>query len=423
MENEQNSQIIEDSNNSINEISLTKKILIGVISFIGLLTTVKLAIIYYNANFIPNAPASFCSINEFVDCDSVAKTADSQFFGIPLALWGMFLYLFISLMMISKKLSKFKIFRFLEVFKNPYVYISALGIISFTISMILLCVSLFAIKKICILCLLTYILDLLIGLLAINYSKNWFVNIFKTSFFDFIDALKIKKYLIAFIVVALCAVGVLTYTSVSYKLAPQVKRINSIKKFVKINEKHENPYKITGNILGDENGKVELVVISDFRCPICQVYNIIIHKVISELDNVKVVHHQYPLDQDCNKYLKSQMHPGACALAKYAIAAEKQGNYWGLASEFYTRQPLTDFDVWMIAMNVGLNVDKLKMDVMSDETDKILMDDIDYSAFKGVQGTPAISINGSKIRMGVIPDYELKQLLLNAGATKKSNAK
>ena len=112
-------------NNEVKTLSLWRKIAIGLIAFVGFLTTIKLAIIYHNANFVENAPASFCHINEFIDCDSVAKTIDSQFLGVPLAYWGMFLYLFIGLMMCAKKLAQYRLFKFLEVFKNPYFYISA----------------------------------------------------------------------------------------------------------------------------------------------------------------------------------------------------------------------------------------------------------------------------------------------------------
>ena len=190
----------------IKSITLWKKIVIGVIAFVGFVTTIKLAIIYYNANFVENAAKSFCSVNQFIDCDSVAKTQESQFFGVPLAFWGLFLYSFIALLMSAKWLSKFRFLRFLEVFKNPYIYISALGIISFTISIILLFISLFQIKKICVLCLFTYILNLTIGLVAMDYSKGGFLNIFKTSFLDFIDALKIKKYLMKHYIIILMLV-------------------------------------------------------------------------------------------------------------------------------------------------------------------------------------------------------------------------
>ncbi len=405
-------------------VAIWKKVAIGIVAFIGFLTTIKLAIIYYNANFVPNAPASFCSINKFIDCDSVAKTVDSQFLGVPLAFWGMFLYFFIGLLMSSKKLSQYRLFRFLEVFKNPYSYISALGIISFTISIILLCISLFQIKKLCILCAFTYVLNLIIGLFAMDYSKGGFVRIFKDSVLDLFSALKIKKYLIAFVAVMLCAVGFLTYSTVTYKFAPHVKKTKSIQHFVKLREKQVNPYEVRGNILGVEHGDVKITIFSDYRCPICSVYNIIVNKVISELDNVEVHHRNYPLDQECNKYLTTAFHQGACALAKYAEAAELQGNYWGFASEIYLRQPLTDYDVWMIAIQQGLDLDKLKADVEKPEIAKKILKDIDDAVALDVKGTPVIFIEGQKEPLvGAMTDFELKEALIKAGAKEKKHAK
>lgn len=402
------------------DIKTWKKWAIAGVALVGVITTIYLAVVYYKANFMVNAHASFCSINDFIDCDSVAKTKDSQFFGIPLALWGMFLYTFIGLMMGAKKLAQTKLFKFMEVFKNPYAYIAALGVISFTISMVLLCISLFQIKKLCIMCVLTYILDLLIGILAMqDYTRKCFAEIFKISFYDFLSALKIKKYLIAFLVVAVCGVAFLTYTSVSLKLAPQVRRINSIQKFIKMNEKKENPYAPKSNILGDENGQVTLEVYSDFRCPICQVFNIIICKTVSELQNVKVVHHQYPLDAECNKYIPGQVHPGACVMALYALAAERQNNYWGFGSQLYLKQPMTDYDVWAIALEQGMDLDKLKADVQDPELVKKLEADIDLAHQYDLHGTPAYSINGGKVNMGILPDFQLKAELIKVGAKSK----
>ena len=49
------------------ETEMKKKISIAVIAGVGILTTIKLAIIYYNANFNPYALSSFCSVNEFIE--------------------------------------------------------------------------------------------------------------------------------------------------------------------------------------------------------------------------------------------------------------------------------------------------------------------------------------------------------------------
>ena len=85
-----------------------RKITIFALALIGFITTIKLAIIFYNANFNDYALSSFCSINSFIDCDSVAKTVDSQFLGVPLAYWGMFFYLIVLFLLFVDKLKNIK---------------------------------------------------------------------------------------------------------------------------------------------------------------------------------------------------------------------------------------------------------------------------------------------------------------------------
>ena len=59
------------------ETEMKKKISIAAIAGVGILTTIKLAIIYYNSNFNPYALSSFCSVNEFIDCDCPLLKVDS----------------------------------------------------------------------------------------------------------------------------------------------------------------------------------------------------------------------------------------------------------------------------------------------------------------------------------------------------------
>ncbi len=141
-----------------------RRIAILFITFLGLVTTLKLAWIYYDANFNPYALASFCSVNNVIDCDGVAKTTHSKFLGVPLALWGLFLYSVMLFMLFVDRL-KFGVFK---VFKNPLDYIAALGITSFVLSIGLLFISVFELKKLCALCLVTYLLNLAVALLAVS---------------------------------------------------------------------------------------------------------------------------------------------------------------------------------------------------------------------------------------------------------------
>ena len=133
-----------------------KKLTIQILTAIGFLLTIKLACIYYVANYEKYALSSFCSINDFIDCDGAAKSSVSQFWGIPLAYWGMLFYITIFFLTIVDKLKQIKFLKFLEVFKNPVSYITMLGTVAFACSMVLAGLSLFKIHKLCVLCVITY---------------------------------------------------------------------------------------------------------------------------------------------------------------------------------------------------------------------------------------------------------------------------
>ncbi|MBP7212516.1 thioredoxin domain-containing protein [bacterium] len=381
------------------------------LTIVGFVTTIKLATIYYESNFDPYALPSFCSINEFIDCDGVAQTSFAQFLGIPLAYWGMFFYSFILLLIFSPNLKDFKFLKFLEVFKNPYAYISILGIFSFCVSMILAGISLFEIKKLCILCVATYILDLLIAIIATDFKVGLWNNL-KTCINDFKDAIKIKKYLVSFFIVSLLACGFLAYTKFSYVFTPQVKRYESIKQFADLKT---NPFKSSGNILGDKDAKVVVDIYSDYRCPICYTENLMIYRVAKELANVKFVHHNLPLDIDCNRNLTQPFHQGSCMMARYAFASEKQGKLWDLNSELFEQQPNDEKAILKIAKKLGLDTDKLQKDANSEEAKLSIEKDINDATNLNIDGTPAIILNG-KIYSGVKPYYELTDMLKKAGA-------
>lgn len=385
-----------------------KKIGVTILAIIGFLITIELAFVYYNANFNPYALSSFCSINEFIDCDGVAQTTESQFFGVPLALWGLILYSFMFLMLIADKMKNLKIFKFMEVFKNPLDYIASLGLISFIISVILLCVSLFDIKKLCILCAVTYVIDLAIALVAVDFKNGAFIHSIKQSWQDFVDAIKIKPYLIAFCCVVIAFIGVLTYTTKSMVLTPQVKRVAEFKEF---NPSH-NKYKITGNVLGTPTPLIVIDTYTDYECPMCRVYNVMLHKLAKEMRFVKIVHHNIPLDMSCNKYMSQPLHENSCMMARYSIAAKRQGNEWGLASAMFEKEPKNEEEVLKIAKKLNFDIDQLQADANSERTEKYLEKEIDQAFKMGINATPTSKI-GHELVVGIKPYAELKKIVVD----------
>lgn len=388
--------------------------LIRTLAIIGLGLSIELALIYYRANFDKTALYSFCSINDYIDCDGVAKTIYSQFAGIPLAWWGIFFYLFVLFMSFVNKINWKWIFTPFKVFKSPLKYISVLGLISFVISMTLAGISLFKIEKICILCVATYFLDFAISLIATDFKNGGFIESIKTSWMDFVEG--VKQYKVLFTVVLILGIGFLTYTNITYVFTPHLKYSRAIKQFS--NKKH-NPYSIVGNQLGDKDGKVQVILISDYVCPMCRVMNMMLHKAVQEYSGIEVSHYNFPLDKACNPDVNVQIHNGACLLSRVAIAAGHQGHYWDMASKLYDTKAYDTKNILKLAKSLNLDEKSFWYDVVSEKTGKELNEDIKYCQKQEIDATPVIIVNGEKY-VGLKTYDKLVEILTNKGAEKRS---
>ncbi len=395
-------------------MKLNKKTLwIQILAIIGLGLSIELAIIYYNANYQAYSLSSFCSVNEFIDCDGAARTSVSQFLGIPLAYWGIFLYVIFLFLTFTDKLKNIKFLKFLEVFKNPKAYISTIGTISFLCSMILAKISIFDIHKLCVLCMITYFIDLTIALIASDGMFKNIVQNFKTTIFDFIEGA--KKYKKTFVALLMFSVAFLSYSNITYDFIPHMKRHREIMKYKKMKY---NPYRVKGNVLGNPNGTVVVNLYSDYVCPLCYIHNIMLHKAIKEFHNIKVIHHNYPFDKICNSNVSATMHPNACFMSKAALAAKNQDNYWEMSSLLYENQPKNLDEVLKLVKKLNFDEEKFLNDFYSKEIDTTLINEINEAAKQDIDSTPSMIING-KTYVGVKPYQKLKEILKENGANDK----
>ncbi|MBR6126654.1 thioredoxin domain-containing protein [bacterium] len=207
----------------------------------------------------------------------------------------------------------------------------------------------------------------------------------------------------------------LVYTGTTYCFVPHIKKQKSILKYRNIKK---NPYRVKGNLLGVKNADVVIELYSDYVCPLCYINNIMLHQAAKEFKNIQIVHHNYPFDKECNKYVNFNMHPNACFMARAALAAEKQGNYWEMSSLLYEKQPKKLEDVIKLSDELGFDREKFVSDFESKEIEKELYKQIDEAEKLKLDSTPTMYINGEQI-IGVQPYYELKELLIKHGAKRK----
>lgn len=385
------------------KLSKIRFIIILLLIVAGIAICLDLAYIFYKTNFLENAAKSFCTVSEFVDCDGVAKTQFSVSFGVPNALWGLFVYSILLFLMFVDKIQKKFPNTIFDVFKNPKSYIGTLALLQFMLSMILAGISIFKINKICALCFCTYFVDLFI---AITASFGSFEEDIKNTVVDFIDGA--KKYFILFLICLIGFISGLYYLDKTMIFSPKIKKERTQKEFF---EAKTNKYAIKGNILGKEDSVVKIKVYTDLNCPFCKVVNIMLHKLAREED-IFVQEVNFPLDSTCNNKIGGTLggHENSCLYAKYALAAKAQGKFWGAANVLYYKSPKSSEEIEkeFEKAKLGLDLNKLRSDINSPAIAKQLQDDIENTSAKGINGTPAIEINDT-LYMGALPYDEFKE--------------
>ncbi len=303
------------------------KYLILLIAAVGIISTIELAIVYYNANFVIEAAPSFCNFTEKLDCDAVAKTSYAIFLGVPLALWGLSFYLFIMFMEIVPFLQKKINLEILNLFKNPRSYIFTFSLLSVVISIYLSWVSITQIHKACVVCYFTYILNFII--LVLSKSDITVKQHFLNTFNDLKAALSKSKYRIMTMLFMGVLFVVLFYTN-HYKLFVSEKLIIG----EQLGFDYTTDYVHKGNVLGSMHPKVIIHEYTDFQCPFCGISNAMMNRLITEVDDVAIVHHDLPLDPDCNPRIKGTGHKNSCLASRYSRAAKLQENIGNLIIRF-----------------------------------------------------------------------------------------
>lgn len=118
------------------------------LNVLALLLTGYLTYLHYK----PSA-STLCKINEYLDCDIVNKSVYSEFFGIPVAIFGFLTYLF--LFLVARALRKgFRFTRWHAFFTNHRVLWILFGVVAVgtLFSLYLTYIELFVLQAVCIFC-------------------------------------------------------------------------------------------------------------------------------------------------------------------------------------------------------------------------------------------------------------------------------
>ena len=344
--------------------------------------------------------------SSFFNCEKVSSSQYSNIFNIPLAIYGLFYFsiaaIFTSAIFITREqLRKLLTINLFWLFLFGSIY-----------SLLLFFISIFKIKAICSLCLVTYIINwtslilLLVFLLKNDVNPVKSSGLLKKALSEHKKVLLTRYVPAAFLIIIIAAGSAYAINSSQYSdrkkyftkyLEDAFKGI--LKQFVRTSPVDVNPSMIS--IIGKKDAPVTIVEFSDFLCPFCSETARVLDSLIHENpDKVKVVFMNYPLDQTCNSSMRRQLHDGACLLAKGAIAASKQDKfeeYHNLAFQPGVKK-VNIRHIENIARKMDIGFNQFMKDLSSPEVEKELQSQLGRAVDLRITSTPTLFINGKRYK-------------------------
>lgn len=157
----------------------------------------------------------------------------------------------------------------------------------------------------------------------------------------------------------------------------------------------------SAHIKGNPDAEFVLVEYSDLQCPACKATAPILTQLVADFpEKVAIEYRHFPL---------RTIHPNAQAAAEAAEAASIQGKFWEMHDKLFETQgqagswtqsfsPKKHFVEY--AEELGLNVDRFRFDLESDEVKDRVNADANEAAELQIPGTPGFVLDGEVIDLG-----------------------
>ena len=376
-------------------------LLVLVLALIGVGVSIELSRIHYFTHTDP-VYKSVCAVNETVNCETVARSPYSVFFGAPVSAWGIFGYVLIAAFAVwglnRRRLHPLWPFGVLTgLIGAALVASSFLAYISFT-----------RIDSVCLFCTTLYLINLILLGTIIGWAIRQRLNPIKA-----IGADARAVFSKPLIVLSLLVLVGGSATAVATAIPPYWYHARW----------HDLPKLPTGvdeqghHWIGAKKPLITIVEFSDYECPFCRRA----HKETRLLagkypDAVRLVHRHLPLDKACNKDIKRQFHKRACEFSKAAECAGNQHAFWDMNDALFSVQDSVhteDVDLEALAVELGLDRSQFKACMAADGTPKQVLKDIEASRKLDIKGTPTYFI-GPREFPGGIPDIVIENAVKRA---------
>lgn len=156
-------------------------------------------------------------------------------------------------------------------------------------------------------------------------------------------------------------------------------------------------------VLGNPEGDVTVVEFFDYNCPYCRRSLPELTGLLEGDENVRVVMREWPI-----------LGEGSVFAARAALAAREQGMYQEMHEALMAlQQPADEMSVLRLTEVLGLDVDRLKADMESQEIEEHIATSMRLAETLGITGTPSFVI-GDQLIAGYVEQAILEEAVQQA---------
>lgn len=345
---------------------------------------------------------SFCSINEFIDCDVVNASSYADIFSIPVAGLGLIFYFIIFIYSsIAQASSAHK--------KDSLLFCFYLSFLALLFTIYMAYVSFFKLEVICLLCIGMYLLNLFIFLLFPPALRTKFREIpsltvqYLRSLLNLKNSLgfKSRSWVHAGISCLIFGIGIFILMNMSVGFGQEKPKISE----GQIIKAHfaQKKFKINpGNrpMWGNKEAPITIVDFSDYQCPYCRVAAFNIKPALAEFKNkIAFYYVNYPLDMSCNPHMQRQLHRQACLAARASLCAHQENKFWEYHDLIFKNQRRLSKSKFLdLAKLLEIDRNQFNACLDSEKINNLVLEDIELAKKNKVSGTPSIFVNGRKLR-------------------------
>lgn len=343
------------------------------------------------------------------NCHAVSASRFAFFLGVPVAFLGLLGYLLLAALSLGAWV-------FSDSASDTLAALAGMCGLFLLADLFLLGMMVFDVRALCLLCLLTYGVNLLLFLIAWSSSgRRWSLNGLLPR------AASPAGWLFAGVfVTGLAGVLAVHFSSVFFSRGGLPERVSRLLQSAPAKvDAAGSPQR------GNPGAPVQIVAFTDFHCPLCrkgEQFNAI--ALAAHRSDVALTVKQFPLDKSCNPEIDKTVHLGACRTAEAAACAQEQGKFWELHDLlFHNGVPKSAEGLEAAAMSVGVDLQAYRACIASGRGKEAVAKDVAQGRSLGVGATPTLYINGAKIVGVVLPshyDELIRQIKQKKGKGDKS---